>query len=447
MNPPPTNTFLLFLLSVIGYISCYLLNGFLAHHLSIYIYADYSVALRALDFVVCLTLFGTDVAAVCYLSKYLLNNQSKFLQFYIRWNVKLVSMNILTVRILGWLLFGIMIILHLSGIHHIKDYPMVIFILWVTPFAAIFKLLCSFLTGMDFFLTSMMLSNVFFYFFQFLLFAGFIFIIHKPLSYINIAIILGGTYAILGLLCYRLIDRNIIALIRQGLKRFFIIPPFRPKWFPAVSKIIVNSIIFMLICTVDLFIVRIFSPNPKDAGCYAAILSIVSFIYLLPKGLYQDLKPLLSYNLTSPSGRILIQKQMNRTNKIVCLLTTTLCLCIIFFSNALLGYFGPEYLRAKTALILLTIGLWYSGLSQIAGSILIYANLEDLALTSSILLIVFTLCITIPVTYYFGLNGIALSTGIAFSFNSLYCSYQIKKHLGLNSMIIPGYMPRVQEGE
>lgn len=443
MSTSNKNTFLLFLLSVIGFICCYLLNGYLAHHLNIYLYADYSVALRFLDFLVCVTLFGTDVSAVCYLSKYLLNHQNLTLEEYIRWNIKLVSVNILIIRIVAWLLFTGVMILHVLGIRRIESYSILVFVVWIAPFAASFRLICSFLTGLDLFISSMVMSGVLIYLVQFLLFAGLIGFLKLSLSYANIALVLAGTYAILTLFCYELLDKRILGMMKQGVRQFFVTPVIHLPWFSAVSKIILNSILFMLICSLDLFIVRIFSPNPKDAGCYAAILSIISLLFLIPKNLYQDLKPLLSFHLTTPEGRVMIQKQINHTNRIVFFLLTALALLIIIFSQTLLNYFGHEYLRGQAALIFLTLGLWYTGLNQFSGMVLIYANLEGLALRGCLLQLTFVVCLTVPATYYFGINGTAITTGLSFSLNSLYCSFQLKKHLGLNSMVIPGYMPPV----
>lgn len=443
MEQSNKNTFLLFCLSVIGFISCYLLNGYLAHHLSIYIYADYSVALKFLDFMVCITLFGTDVSSVCYLSKYLLNNQNLTLEEYIRWNIKLVSVNILILRVVSWLLFIGVLVLHVLGIRRIESYSILVFVVWIAPFAASFRLICSFLTGLDLFISSTMMSSVLVYLVQFLLFAGLIGFLKLSLSYENIALVLAGTYAILTLFCYELVDKRILGMMKQGVRQFFVTPVIHLPWFSSVLKIIVNSMLFMGVCSMDLFIVRIFSSNPKDTGCYAAILSIISLLFLIPKSLYQDLKPLLSFHLMSQEGRLLIQKQINHTNKIVFFLLTTIALVIIFSSRMLLNYFGHEYLSGQKALIFLTIGLWYTGLNQLSGMILIYANLEGLALKGCLLQVFFVLCITIPATYYFGINGTAISTGMSFVLNSLYCSFQTKKHLGLNSMIIPGYMPPV----
>lgn len=443
MNASHKNTLILFILSLSGLFGSYFLNGYLAHHLNIYIYADYSIALKFLDIVVSITLFGTDVGSVCYLSKYLLNHQKKSLEDYIIWNVKLVSVNLVIVRILAWITFIIMLLMHVYGVRHIENYSIFMFVIWITPFAALFKLVSSFLTGIDLPITSMFISNTLLYIVQFLFFAALISMLNISLSYSIIAVILAGTYSLLTVISAHWLDKNTKKLIRLGLNEFFVTPILHPVWFPSLLKIISNSILFMLICSMDLLIVRFFSPNPKDTGCYAAILSIISFFALVPKNLYQDLKPSLSYHLTSPEGCREVQKEMNHTNKIVFLILTLASVLIILFSKPLLGYFGEEYLRGQTALILLTVLLWYSSLSQFSGTLLIYGNLEGTALRGCFLQILFILSATVPATYYFGMNGTALTTGLAFVLNSIYCSTQVKRHLGIHSMLIPGYMPPV----
>lgn len=427
-------------LSLSGLIGGYLLNGYLARHLSIYIYADYSIALKFLDLLTCIILFGTDVSSVAYLSKYLLNRQEDGLEDYVLWNVKLVSINILIAKILAWVVFMLMLILHLYGIRDLENYSILVFVIWVTPFAALFKLVSSFLTGFDLPITSMFLSNTLFYLIQLLFFAALLSIFKISIGYTVIALVLAGSYIILTIIASFYLPKNIFALIEHGLKRFFVTPIVKTIWFFPILKIILNSIIFTLISGIDLFIVKYISPNPKDAGCYAALLSIVAFFNLVPKNLYQELKPSLSYELLSRKGRQSVQKKINQINKVVFTILSLSAMLIIYFSKTLLGYFGPEYLRAQTALVFMLIGLWYAGLNQFSPIILIYANHEEIALRASLLQIIFVILITIPATYFYGMNGTALTTGLAFALHSLYCSLDVKRRLGIVNMMIPGYI-------
>src|SRR3990167_470863 len=91
MNQVYKNNLLLFAIAIFSFFGSYLLSAYLARHLSIYVYADYNIAIKFLDLVVTLILFGSDTGSVCYLSKYLLNHQKQSIQDYIVWNVKLVG--------------------------------------------------------------------------------------------------------------------------------------------------------------------------------------------------------------------------------------------------------------------------------------------------------------------------------------------------------------------
>ncbi len=137
--------FFLFAVAVVGFLVQYGLNVYLARHLSAEIYGDYTIAIKSLGILVSLALFGTDMGSQCFLSKYLRAHQAISAEHYIAWNIKLISISFLFARLLALISFTVMIGLHFFGVKDIHQYPMVIFVLWVTPFAAAFQLLSNFL--------------------------------------------------------------------------------------------------------------------------------------------------------------------------------------------------------------------------------------------------------------------------------------------------------------
>ncbi len=431
---------ILFLLGLLGFASQYLLNIYLAHRLSLEIFGEYSLAMKTMELIVCLTLFGTDVGSVCYLSKYLLANNEATIQDYIAWNIKLVGLNVLILRILVWILFLGMLGLQLSGHNTMKDYPLIVFVLWVTPFAVSCKLLNSFLLSYNIVFSALFLNNVLIYLIEFLFFIGIFELLHHHPAFVLLAIILAGAYSIVSIISSAKLTKEARHFIYMGFKQLRTTSLRSHDWFPKSGKIILNSIIFLFICSLDLFIIRFFSPNYHDVSYYAAVLSITSILGLVPKNLYQKIKPTMAFELTTPSGRMELQKKLNDTNKIVFIIMTLLAAGIIVFSIPLLMLFGAHYTHAHTALIILTIGTWYTGLNQISGVILLYADFEELALNLALFELFLIFLFTVPATYFYGINGTATATALVYMINGVICSITVKRKLGIQNMIIPGYI-------
>src|SRR5690348_17012405 len=101
----------LFFLTVLGYLTKFALNLFLAHHLTPARYGDYSVAIKLLDILVLVTLFGTNIGASRFLAKYLQYNSTHSAANYIAWNIKLVSVTFSIMLIVSLVIFSLAVFL------------------------------------------------------------------------------------------------------------------------------------------------------------------------------------------------------------------------------------------------------------------------------------------------------------------------------------------------
>jgi O-antigen/teichoic acid export membrane protein len=232
------------------------------------------------------------------------------------------------------------------------------------------------------------------------------------------------------------INTELWSIVIFGLKRLRYTEVINPDWLKASSRWIINSFIFQLISVLDLLIVSTFGANKYSVGHYAAALTIIYLIWLLPATLYQGLKPRISSLISSAHGRRELQSLLNKTNAIVILIIVILSSFIIYYSSDLLAYFGPTYVVAKTALIILTVGVCLGGCTKIAILLLIYADFEQAVLNIRIAQLVLMFVLVIPATCFYDITGTAIATVTVMCLAPVLSIIIVHKKLKLRSVFI-----------
>lgn len=427
---------LLFVLTLLGYLTKYALNLFLAHHLTPIKYGEYSVAIKLLDILVLVTLFGTNIGANRFLAKYLEFNKVKTAADYIAWNIKLISISFTVMFAISLILFCLMAFLHYIGLRDIKHYHLILYMLWVVPIAAIPTLLQSFLLCSNHIYSPTILSQIVLYGLQLLLFGIITLFFSHPLNSITIASVILLSFLLVTLITALVINTELWTIVIFGLKRIATAEVMNSDWLLASSRWIINTLIFQVISIMDLIIVYIVGANKLNVGYYASVLTIIYLIWLLPATLYQGVKPRISSLFSSEPGRIELQELLNKTNAIVILLVLIFASTIIYFSSEFLGFFGAAYRTAKPALIILTIGASLGACTKIAVLLLIYADLESLVVKLRIAQLIFMLLWVIPATYYYDITGTAVATAAVMCLAPVVSIWIVHKKLGLKSIFI-----------
>lgn len=437
MKDTKTYVWVLFFIATAGFLVQFFLNMFLTHHLGIRLYGDYSLAIQLLGVFVSVSLLGTDIGSQCFVVKYLQSNKSSKAEEYISWNLKLVGVSFLIIRLVAAIALILMLGLHFLGIRDIHQYNIIFYVLWITPLAASFKLFSSFLIIGDLVFTMMILSKVLIYVLELLFFFIVINFFSVHTDYVMIVAVLAVSNFLLAVITYYFLNIDFVHMIRLGLNQFKITHIVHPSWAKQSMRLILSNLTYLLICSADLFIVKLFSSNMDHVGQYSVDLTITSFVWLISGNLYQGLKPTMSYELGSAQGRFQLQHKLDQINKIVFTLITVVCFLIMCFSKQLLLLFGEKYLQGQSALLYLTVGTWFASITQIANFVLIYANLEGLAVTISVIELVVILITTIPATYWFGMDGTAISLSIILAVANLTSIYFVKRKLGIRAICIP----------
>ena len=430
------NTFFLLYLTILGFLLKFVFNIFLAKHLTADVYGDYNLALKILALLVSVSLFGTNVSAKRFLAKYLQVHKKSMATNYIVWNINLIRKTFSITLILALLSFALMVLLHFLGVQEINQYHLAIYMLWISPFAAIATLLETYLLCNNHILLPTFFADILRYIILLVVFIVCTQFFVHTLDNLTIVIILCISYVLLSLFILLSTNHKILLMLKSGLKTWRVSQNTDTDWYQTSLRMITNNIIFTVASVMDLLIVEVFSSSRLHVGYYAAVLTIVSIINLIPSNLYQELKSKISQLSESRAGLIKLQTYVDNANAFVFLIITALGLTIIFFSKTLLLYFGPGYLYAYSALIILTIGTCFATMSGIARLLLVYTGFERLVLILNTVEVASLFMLVIPATYFFDITGTAASTAFILCIKPLVSVYFVRKKLGLRSVLL-----------
>lgn len=435
MNEITVKVTSLFALAVLGYLLKMLLNLFLARHLPANLYGDYSVAIRVLTILVTLSLFGTNIGVNRFFAKYLHLNERATATTYLAWNIKLLGITFLIAFILATASFSLMLALHYLNIQDLNQYYLAAYILWLVPFAAIGTLMASFVLTSNRILLSSFYKSPFKYLVELILFMIVVLYIDPELNNLSIIFVLFLSFILIIMISTLSISDEILILFRQGFKHSVSTSLSQKDWLKTSSSLIANNIIFTVSCTLDLFAVELFAAKQSHVGYYAAALSIVSILWLIPTNAYQGLKYRLAV-LFAKDHREELQYRLNRINAIVFSVVIILILLIAFFANSILSYFGPEYVKAEQELIILAIASGIACIGHVAPVLLVFAGYENQVLKWSFIELLLMLILVFPATYYFDILGTAVSTAAIMLIKPIATVLIARKKLGLRPISI-----------
>ena len=309
--------YLLFFLASIGYFVKYGLNVFLAHHLKDDMYGNYSIAIKLLAIFVTLSLFGTNISANRFLANYLQLNKKVKAADFIAWNIKLTSVTFTISCILGFFTFGLMILLHFFGIHNIQQYHLSIYMLWVVPISAIATQLTSFALCEQRFYRSTFFSQVLQYALMLFFFMLVTLLLGWKLTNVTIVAVIFASYLTLAVIIFIFMKIEMVLMIKAGLKNIFMPLSADNAWLKVSSRLIANTMVFKILSVSDLIIVLLLVKSGLEVGHYAAVLMIISSIWLIPQNLYREVKPKISSLIETAHGRAQLQEKLDRVNIVV----------------------------------------------------------------------------------------------------------------------------------
>jgi O-antigen/teichoic acid export membrane protein len=259
--------------------------------------------------------------------------------------------------------------------------------------------------------------------------------IDPELNNLSIIFVLFLSFILIIMISTLSISEEILILFRQGFKHIVGTSLSQKEWLKTSSSLIANNIVFTVSCTLDLFAVELFAANQTHVGYYAAALSIVSILWLIPTNAYQGLKYRLAV-LFAKDNREELQYRLNRINAIVFIVVIILILLIAFFAKSILSYFGPGYVKAEQELIILSIASGIACIGHVAPVLLVFAGYENKVLKWSSIELLLMLILAFPATYYFDILGTAVATAAVMLIKPIATVLIARKKLGLRPISI-----------
>jgi O-antigen/teichoic acid export membrane protein len=426
---------LLLVIGLFGYVVKYFLNVFLANHMTQEFYGDFSVALRTLEIAATTLLLGTNISAVRYLPQYINRDDQQQTKRYISWNFHLIKYSFVAMTITVLLTIFSMLIFHLLDIKRFSEHHLALYILSITPLVSMVMLFGSYLLSNNHYVLSVFISEVA----KSIIIIGFfsvtILLLQIPLNCAHVIGVLLVAFIILFIFEFFLIIK-LEYIPKNTFKHFKIIKLSQQNWLKSSLKLFIHKITFHLICAVDLFVVEIITPNEPDVGMYAAAIAIGGFIWLIPDNIYTLIKPKISSMICNQKEKIPLQRLLNKTNLIIYVIVGVVVSCIIVFSNFLLQNFGETYTIIQPALIILVLGYSVGVLSKSPAMIMTYGGEETNLLKITLFELGFAIVITALLTYFFGLIGTAISTGVTLIIRTILMLWVVRKKLHMKSIII-----------
>jgi O-antigen/teichoic acid export membrane protein len=413
----------------------YLLNLILARNLPPEVYGDLVLAFRVLGIAAVLALLGTGTSSKRFLGKYLQYDEPENVSNFLRWNTRLVARSFSVCVVLSVVSFLVMVALHLSNVKDIESYHLTAHMLWVAPAVASSLLLSSYLLCIDHPVTASTTSRLLPVALQVVLFATAIWIVGSLSSNVLIAVILlvSASISVLAQIVYiyarapSLLDEFRLASVRPARAQ-------EREWMRVSARLSANQIFYVILCSLDILILEIAPVNEAYVGYYGATLTIVNIVWLIPEGTVTPLTAKISSLIKTETGRVELQKHMNRALAMNFVIGSLIVVGISVFSSTLLSHFGSGYVAARPALIIGAFGALLGILARPATVILAYADLETELLRVSIVeLGVLLVCGALLVTR-FGMEGVATATVVAVVVKAILAGSIAKRHFDLKPL-------------
>lgn len=110
---------------------------------------------------------------------------------------------------------------------------------------------------------------------------------------------------------------------------------------------------------------------------------------------------------------------------------------LLLFSDFLLAFFGPEFARGKSVILIVCIGQMFNVLCGPVANIMQMTGYQKLLSRVVGLALVLNIGLNIWLIPLYGIDGAAWATTATYTFWNVSCAWLIKKHLGIKSYFNP----------
>ena len=424
-------------LGFVGYFVKLGFNIFLARHLSVALYGDFSLGVRILGIASSFVLLGTDTSAKRFVARFLREKKHDKIHTYLSWNMRLILVTSLICCALVILSFMTVLSLHLSNVLIIQKLHVIVYLLWLTPLAALVALFGTFFSCNRNYNLSYFLTN----FAKYVFIVGFaivgIYYLDLSLNGLELAGMLLLSFFIM--LTIELVGFKIYLpqswrhSLKSSLKKT---EGHDPQWLKTSANLITNNILFLLLSTLDLIIIEIVAPNEVAVGHYAAVLSVVAIIWAIPLSVNSYLAPNISHLIETKQFNLL-QSRIVMTNLVSYTILIILVVLLNVFSHTIFGWFGKSFSgRVDDVFLIISIGAALVSCARVCPTLLAYGGQEHLLKWLSIMELIIMVVLGFPLTYFYSIEGMASTFFVAVVVKTIVMVVLVKRRFPLKPCII-----------
>ncbi len=406
------------IIGFLAYVATLAGSLFLSQKMGVILFGDYSVAIALMSIVTSIVLLGTDTAANRFIPSLYKEHKNYQIIQYFSWNMRLIKRTFQACLLVIGCLVLLGIIFHLTHYINVTSYHLALYSLLLTPILALSLLISSYMISFQQVLIGTVYKSLMIHVLILFYFVAAVYLFHAQLTS-NSIILLVLTLSFFSLLFLELLTArrrvfHLINALRRGIDD--ISHETAKVWYKTSLHLIGAQMIYITLRYVDLFIVKIFSPHPSSAGIYSAIMVITHIIYFIPISITFLVKPAISSFFDKPERYSDLQEIIDATNAVIFISCPTLLLIICYWNHEILAFFGPDYIKASSTLIIFSIGCTLIGLSRVPRAVLVFSGKETTIFYVALFDILILLIIGIPATYFFDLIGMAMVVACLFLF-------------------------------
>lgn len=384
----------------------------------------YNLTLNIMTLMAMMASMGINVSILRYVGQFNNRGEEYKLKLLYRYAVELVVPFSLFLSILLYFFAGI-----IAGnvFHNLTYKPALEFVALIVPFLALQNISVEFIRGLkklkiSEFLRSVnpLLLNI-----LLLLIIG-LFIIDKmlPLYTLGIGIALSTLFSV-----FYIVNR----VYRIEYKS---IDDFSKKELISTSiPMLINAISLFLMTYISIFLLEVFSTT-EDVGIFSIAVklsTLISLILIIINTMFAPKISELYWNKRYEE----LQNVIYRATKLVFIVSSSIAIILISFSDFFLSLFGKEFILGNSVLVILVVGQL---INAICGSVGIILNMTGHQKVLRNILI-FSVFISIILNYTlirkYGINGAAVASVVSMALWNILATLFIKYKLNITTFYIP----------
>lgn len=265
----------------------------------------------------------------------------------------------------------------------------------------------------------------------------------KPLLFL---LLLAGTMVFYGLNLKIAISLNIIAYIGGLLITYGIFKSVVPlkeikaiattsHWDAPLKTLFLFSIINVIRSQIDIVMLGYIKFNdPSQVGIYKSADLVATYVLFFLTLMNLITAPSIS-RLYAMNEKEKLQRLVTKTIRGVLALTVPFVAVFIIFSHWIMLYFGPNFLKGQSALIILCIAQLINVCFGQVGNVSLMTGNQKYNSIFAAVAIVINVIVNLILTPAMGINGTAIATAVAIIFWNVSMFYMVKKNTGIKTWV------------